>query len=54
MRRLTLKKDTLAELTGDELGTVGGAGAVTTGVPSWEACPVTGAYPTIPVMWCLK
>ncbi|HEU0132020.1 MAG TPA: hypothetical protein VFQ85_13615 [Mycobacteriales bacterium] len=54
MRTLTLKKDTLGELAPDELALVGGGQADTSIVPSYAQCPVSGAYPTIPVVYCLK
>lgn len=50
MKRLTLKKDSLAELTTDELTVVvGGA------IPTIVKCDdlLTGLYPTLPVMGCV-
>lgn len=50
MKQLTLKKDSLAELTTDELSVVvGGA------IPTIRKCDdlLTGMYPTLPVLTCL-
>ena len=51
-RTLTLKKDTLHELTSDELTGVVGAGPA---VPTIRRCDdlLTGMYPTLPVMGCI-
>jgi bacteriocin-like protein len=49
--RLSLKKDVLAELTTDELAAVvGGA------IPTIQKCDdlLTGMYPTLPVLVCIK
>jgi hypothetical protein len=53
-RKLTLKKETLVELGTDELRSVAGA-AVTTGrgVPTVNYCPLTGEWPTLPVLSCV-
>lgn len=50
-RRLTLKKETLAPLSADELASVVGGD-----VPTIYRCDdlLTGMYPTLPVMVCVK
>lgn len=50
-RRLTLRKETLAELSASELASVVGGE-----VPTINRCDdlLTGMYPTLPVMVCLK
>ncbi|HWL35037.1 MAG TPA: class I lanthipeptide [Frankiaceae bacterium] len=53
MRRLALKKDTLAELSTDDLANVVGGDITTLLLPSLQACPVSGAYPTLPVIYCV-
>ena len=50
MRRLTLKKDTLSELTSDELSSVVG-GITTLLLPSLQACEIDA--PTLPVVYCV-
>lgn len=53
MRRLALKKDTLTELTTDDLSAVVGGDITTLLLPSLQHCPLTGAYLTLPVIYCL-
>lgn len=50
MKRLTLKSETLTTLTDGDLAAVHGGTVVVT----IDQCPVSGAYPTIPVRWCLQ
>lgn len=45
---LRLDKETLAELSPDELAGVGGAGC-----PTIDECPATGTYVTLPVNYCV-
>jgi hypothetical protein len=50
VKKLTLKKDALSDLTTDELSVVvGGA------IPTIQKCDdlLTGMYPTLPVLACL-
>lgn len=51
MRRLSLKKDTLTELSSDELSAVAGGSEI----PTIDRCDtlLTGMYPTLPVRGCL-
>lgn len=55
-RTLTLKKDTLHELTGTELASVAGGAATQVCTPRQSengfTC-LTGMYPTTPVQTCL-
>ncbi|HWL35036.1 MAG TPA: class I lanthipeptide [Frankiaceae bacterium] len=50
MKKLTLKRDSLAELTTDELAVVVGGD-----VPTIRQCDdlLTGMYPTLPVLGCV-
>jgi len=49
-RTLHLKKETLAELDASELaGILGGAQEI----PTLRECPLTGLWPTLPVLVCL-
>ena len=51
-RSLTLKKDTLTELSSDELtGVVGGI--TTLLLASLQACGETNQYPSFPVLYCV-
>lgn len=48
MKRLHLAKETLAELSSDELSLVAGGYVL----PTFQHC-LTGVYPTLPVTACL-
>lgn len=49
--KLTLKKETLAVLSDDELATVNG-GITTILIKSLQDCGALEAYPTFPVLYC--
>ena len=53
-RKLALAKETLSELSPEELSAVAGGEITTLLIPSWQECPLTGAYPTLPVRDCIK
>jgi hypothetical protein len=53
VRRLTLHKDTLTELSTGDLSAVVGGDITTVLLPSLQHCPVSGAYPTLPVIYCV-
>lgn len=46
--KLTLKRETLTDLTAGELAAVGGGA-----IPTLDNCPRTGIYPTEPLLECL-
>jgi hypothetical protein len=49
-RSLRLAKETLTDLSAGEMAAVAGAGPA---LPSLRECPLSGAYPTLPVTWCV-
>jgi len=60
-RSLVLKKETLTDLSASELSLVAGAGdpqptppQPAPQIPTWEACPLTGPYPTLPIRDCIR
>lgn len=53
MRRLALRKETLGALGADELRAVVGGYPTGQGVPTYDACPFTAPFPTMPLAWCL-
>ncbi|MDQ1713835.1 MAG: hypothetical protein QOE45_3285 [Frankiaceae bacterium] len=55
MKKLTLKKEILGSLDPAELrAVVGGVPTGTAnGIPTVDACPLTGIWPTLPVRGCL-
>ena len=50
--RLALKKDTLTELTADELAGVAG-GITTILIKTLQHCPELETVPTFPVLYCV-
>lgn len=50
-RSLRLAKETLTDLSTDEMAVVGGAAPAA--VPTIRECPLSGMYPTLPVTWCV-
>lgn len=48
-RRLVLRRETLADLSAAELAGVAGGQLV----PTWDVCPLTGPYQTLPVRDCV-
>lgn len=50
-RALRLRRETLAELAAGELAAVAGGKP---DIPTWDSCPLTGAYLTLPVRYCLE
>lgn len=51
-RTLSLARDVLAELTTGELSAVAGGRAEAL-PPTFDECPLTGPYPTLPINDCL-